>query len=240
VSPDVSAGAAAPGPGVPTTVEEVVRLRLTAAVGGWRGLLDSALPPLAFLVGWLVTEDVRTSVGASIAVLLVALVARIARRETIQFTLGGILTTAVAAFIATRTGRAQDVFLPGILLNAGLAVVFAVSMVARWPVVGFVVGAVAEQPTQWRADRAVLTLSQKLTGLLLAGYVIRVAVQLPLYLAENTTALAVAKLVVGWPLLVLGVFVAGAMLLRGRTPLTVPPSGPPAGSSEAPDGPPER
>lgn len=240
MSPDVSAGAAAPGPagppaGVPTTVEEVVRQRLTAAVGGWRGLLDSALPPLAFLVGWLVTEDVRTSVGASIAVLLVALVARIARRETIQFTLGGILTTALAAFIATRTGRAQDVFLPGILLNAGLAVVFAVSMVARWPVVGFVVGAVAEQPTQWREDRAVLALSQKLTGLLLAGYVIRVAVQLPLYLAGNTTVLAVAKLVVGWPLLVLGVFVAGAMLLRGRTPLSVP-DGPPAG----PDGPPER
>jgi hypothetical protein len=127
------------------------------------------------------------------------------------------------------------VFLPGILLNAGLAVVFAVSMVARWPVVGFIVGAVAEQPTQWREDRAVLTLSQKLTGLLLAGYVIRVAVQLPLYLAGNTTVLAVAKLVVGWPLLVLGVFVAGAMLLRGRTPLTVP-DGPPDG----PDGPPER
>lgn len=219
MSPETSGGAAVPGAAVPATVEELVRLRLTAAVGGWRGLLDSALPPLAFLVGWLVTQDVRTSVGASIAVLVVALVARVARRETVQFTLGGIVTTALAAFIATRTGRAEDVFLPGILINAVMAVVFAVSMVTRWPVVGFVVGAVAEQPTAWREDRAVLALSQKLTGLLLAGYVIRVAVQLPLYLAGNTTALAVAKLVVGWPLLVLGVFVAGAMLLRGRTPL---------------------
>lgn len=212
-------------PPAPTTVEEVVRQRLTASVGGWRGLLDSAAPPLAFLIGWLTTEDVRTSVGASVAVLLISLVVRIARRETIQFTIGGIVTTALAAFIATRTGRAQDVFLPGILMNAGLAVVFAVSMVTRWPVVGFIVGAVAEEPTSWRADRAVVRLSQKLTGLLLAGYVIRVAVQLPLYLAGNTTALAVAKLVVGWPLLVLGVFVAGFMLLRGQTPLTPPEEG---------------
>ncbi|WP_432488127.1 DUF3159 domain-containing protein [Kineococcus sp. SYSU DK018] len=205
----------------PTTVEEVVRRRLSAALGGWRGMLDSAAPALAFLIGWLLTSDVLVSVGASVAVLLVALVVRAARRETVQHALSGILTTAVAAFIASRTGRAQDVFLPGILINAGLAVVFAASMVARWPVVGFVVGAVTEDPTGWRRDRGVLALCQKLTGLLLAGYVLRVAVQLPLYLAgpEHTTALAVAKLVLGWPLLALGVLVAGALLLRGRTPL---------------------
>ncbi|WP_432571960.1 DUF3159 domain-containing protein [Kineococcus sp. SYSU DK005] len=215
----------AAGAGAPTTVEEVVRHRLSAALGGWRGLLDSAAPALAFLVAWLLTSDVLVSVGASAAVLLVALVARVARRETVQHALGGILTTAVAAFIASRTGRAADVFLPGILLNAALAVVFAASMAARWPVVGFVVGAVTEDPTGWRRDRGVVALCQKLTGLLLAGYVLRVAVQLPLYLADRsgdgdwTTALAVSKLVLGWPLLVLGVVLAGAVLLRGHTPL---------------------
>lgn len=206
----------------PTTVEEVVRQRLSAALGGWRGLLDSAAPALAFLVTWLITSDVMTSVGASVAVLLVALVARIARRETLQHALGGILTTAVAAFIASRTGRAQDVFLPGILLNAGLAVVFAISMLTRWPVVGFVVGAVTEEPTRWRQDRGVVALCQKLTGLLLAGYVVRVAVQLPLFLAGDTTALAVSKLVLGWPLLVAGIAIASGMLLKGRTPLSPP------------------
>ena len=182
-------------------------------------MLDSAAPALAFLVSWLTTHDLMTSVGASLAVLLVALVVRVARRETLQHALGGLVTTAVAAFIASRTGRAQDVFLPGILLNLGLAVVFAVSMLARWPVVGFVVGAVTEDPTAWRRDRGVVALCQRLTGLLLAGYVLRVAVQLPLYLSANTTALAVSKLVLGWPLLVLGVAVAGLILLRGNTPL---------------------
>jgi hypothetical protein len=203
----------------PQTVEDLVRQRLSSALGGWRGVLDSAAPALAFLIGWITTHDLMTSVGASIAVLLVALVARIARRETLQHALGGILTTAVAAFIASRTGRAQDVFLPGILLNLVLAVVFAGSMLARWPVVGFVVGAVTEDPTAWRRDRGVVSLCQKLTGLLLAGYVVRVAVQLPLYLAGNTTALAVSKLVLGWPLLLAGVAVAGLILLKGNTPL---------------------
>ncbi|MCI2240403.1 DUF3159 domain-containing protein [Paenibacillus sp. TRM 82003] len=228
----------------PTTVEEVVRRRLSAALGGWRGLLDSAAPALAFLIGWLLTSDVLVSVGASVAVLLVALVVRIARRETVQHAVGGILATAVAAFIASRTGRAADVFLPGILLNAALAVVFAVSMVARWPVVGFVVGAVTEDPAGWRRDRGVVALCQKLTGLLLAGYVVRVAVQLPLYLADRssggewTTALAVSKLVLGWPLLVLGVVVAGTLLLRGRTPLQ--PEEPGTGPEAVPERPQER
>jgi len=219
-------------PPVPTTVEEVVRQRLSLALGGWRGLLDSAAPALAFLVTWLATADLWPSVGASAAVLLVALVVRIARRETVQHALGGIAATAVAAFIASRTGRAQDVFLPGILLNAVLAVVFAGSMLARWPVVGFVVGAVTEDPTGWRRDRGVVALCQRLTGLLLAGYVVRVAVQLPLYLTENTTWLAASKLVLGWPLLVLGVAVASLVLLRGRTPLQDPstPTGPAPGA----------
>ena len=203
----------------PTTVEELVRRRLSVALGGWRGLLDSAAPALAFLVTWLLTTDVLTSVGASVAVLLVALVARLARRETVQHALGGILTTAVAAFIASRTGRAEDVFLPGILLNCALAVVFALSMVLRWPVVGFLVGAVTEDPTAWRRDRGIVSLCQKLTALLLAGYVVRAGVQLPLYLAGETTALAVSKLVLGWPLLVAGVAVASLLLLKGRTPL---------------------
>ncbi|WP_432513911.1 DUF3159 domain-containing protein [Kineococcus sp. SYSU DK001] len=206
----------------PQTVEELVRQRLSAALGGWRGMVDSAVAPLAFLVGWLTTRDLLVSVGASIAVMLVALVVRIARRETLQFAVGGILVTAVAAFIASRTGRAQDVFLPGILLNLALSVVFVVSMVTRWPVVGFLVGAVTEEPTAWRRDRGIVSLCQKLTGLLLAGYLVRVAVQLPLYLAGNTTALAVTKLALGWPLLLLGIVVAGVMLLKGRTPLQAP------------------
>lgn len=210
-------------PSPPTTVEDLVRTRLSAALGGWRGLLDSAAPALAFLVTWLVTHDLRFSVGASLAVLVVALVARVARRETLQHALGGIFTTAVAAFIASRTGRAQDVFLPGILLNLGLGVVFALSMLARWPVVGFLVGAVTEDPTAWRRDRGIVSLCQKLTGLLLAGYVVRAAVQLPLYLSGNTTALAISKLVLGWPLLVAGIAIAGLMLLKGNTPLAPSP-----------------
>ena len=49
--------------------------------------------------------------------------------------------------------------------------------------------------------------------------VTRFAVQLPLFLAGNVVLLAVAKVALGWPLLVAAVFVIGLMLSKGRTPL---------------------
>ncbi|PPK98373.1 uncharacterized protein DUF3159 [Kineococcus xinjiangensis] len=224
---------------VPTTVEEVVRHRLDSALGGWRGMAESAAPALAFLLAWLWREDLRTAITAAVAVLVVAVVIRLARRETVQHALGGIVAIAIAAAIAARTGRTEDYFLTGILYNAGLAVVFAASMLARWPVLGFLVGSVAGEVTAWRRDPGVVRLCQRVTGVFLAMYLLRVVVQLPLLLAGYTTALAVSKLVLGWPLLVAGVAVIAAILLRGHTPLTDvsalgedrPEDGPPTGAA---------
>ncbi|GAA4984231.1 DUF3159 domain-containing protein [Kineococcus glutinatus] len=206
----------------PGTVEEVVRHRLDAALGGWRGMLESALPALAFLLAWLWREDLRTAVVAAAVPLLGSVVLRLLRRETLQHALGGVVAIAVAAAIAQRTGRTEDYFLSGILLNAGLAVVFSASMLLRWPLVGFLVGSVTGEVTAWRRDPGVLRLCQHVTAVFLVMYLLRVVVELPLLLAGSTTALAVSKLVLGWPLLVAGVAVIAAMLLRGHTPLSDP------------------
>ena len=45
-----------------------------------------------------------------------------------------MIPTAIAALVASRTGRAEDVFLPGILYNGALAVVAVASVVLRAPV----------------------------------------------------------------------------------------------------------
>ncbi len=137
---------------------------------------------------------------------------------------------------ASRTGNASDFFLPGILYNAGLAVVFATSMLLGWPVVGFMFGAVTGDVAGWRSRVGVRRLFQKLTAVLLANYVLRVVVQLPLYLAGSVVALGISKVVLGWPLLGVSVLAIGALLAAGRTPLTEEDlealrarTGPPAG-----------
>ena len=55
------------------------------------------------------------------AISAVLAVARLIRRQTTQFALSGVIGVAFGAFVATRTGNAEDFFLPGILINAGSA-----------------------------------------------------------------------------------------------------------------------
>jgi predicted membrane-bound mannosyltransferase len=50
-------------------------------------------------------------------------------------------------------------------------------------------------------------------------YAVRVAIMLPLYLADQVGWLGVCKIVLGWPLYLLAVAGMGAVLLKGRTPL---------------------
>lgn len=208
--------------GSDTTVEQVVRRELLKSLGGWRGTVEAAVPIIAFLVVWSLSRDLYPSLGASAAVMAVLVVARLVQRQTLQHVLAGVLGLVIAAVVSVRTGDAGDVFLPGILYNAVLAVVFVASMVLRWPVVGFMFGAVTGDPTGWRDRPEVLRLFQKLTGVLLANYVIRVAVQLPLYLSGSVLVLGISKIALGWPLLGLSVLVIGGLLAAGRTPLHAP------------------
>lgn len=204
----------------PTTVEEVVRTELLKALGGWRGTLEAAVPIIAFVLCWALTDDLRTSIVVAGAGMAAFVVLRLLQRQTLVHVLSGVMGLVVAAVVATRTGNASDFFLPGILYNAALAVVFGLSMISGWPVVGFLFGAVTGDPTGWRRRRGVRLLFQKLTAVLLANYVIRVVVQLPLYLAGSVVALGVSKIALGWPLLGVSVLAIGALLAAGRTPLT--------------------
>ena len=225
-APDGStAGAPVPAgahPGLPhaTTVEEVVRHELLKALGGWRGTVEAAVPIILFVVTWQLTDRLRPAVVVAGAGMAVFVLLRLVQRQTLTHVLSGVIGLVVAAVVATRTGNASDFFLPGILYNAGLAVVFAVSMLTGWPVVGFMFGAVTGDVTGWRRRRGVRLLFQKLTGVLLANYVIRVVVQLPLYLAGSVVLLGASKIALGWPLLGVSVLVIGALLAAGRTPLT--------------------
>jgi hypothetical protein len=134
-----------------------------------------------------------------------------------------VAATGIAAWFALRSGRAEDAFLPGILLSAGYAVAILVSIVTKWPAVGFLVGVADPRaqtdPFAWRRDRAVVAVCQRLTWVLLALYAVRLAVMVPLYLAGQVAALGVAKIVLGWPLWLGALALMGAMLVRGHTPL---------------------
>lgn len=134
------------------TVEELLRARLSAAIGGWRGALESALPTIAFVVVWTVTQEVRPAVLAAAAALVVLGALRLLRHETLRFLLYAAVGVAIAAFFALRSGRAEDAFLPGMIQTAVVGLVFAVANVVRWPLFGFLI-AVADPELSEATER---------------------------------------------------------------------------------------
>ena len=126
------------------TVEALIRHRLGEALGGLRGSLEAAMPMLAFVIVWSATRERNLAIGAAAVLTVTFAVVRLVQRQTLQYVLGGVFATALAAFFALRSGNAEDAFLPGILTSLAYLIGSLVSVLVRWPVVGLMVG-VADQ-----------------------------------------------------------------------------------------------
>ena len=224
-----------PAPVGAATVEHVVRAQLSKALGGRRGMLEAAVPTILFTIAFVVGRDLRVSLAVSVAAALVLLAVRLASRGTVQFVLNSLVGIGIGAFFAWRSARgggdadaqALAYFLPGLVYNAGYAALMVLSNLVRWPVVGFMVGSVAGDPTEWHRDPQVVRLCRNLTWMLAAPCVIRVVVQLPIYLAGKAAedagpmvaALAVSKIAMGWPLQLAALGGMVWLLARNHTPV---------------------
>jgi len=215
--------AAAAAPVDFATVEEVVRHRLSVALGGRRGMVEGAVPTLGFTVTYLIGHNLRLGLTVGIGLAVALLVIRLVQRQSVQFVVNSLVGIAIAAVFASRTGKAEDVFLPGIIYNAVYAGAMLLSVVVRWPLVGLMIASVTGDVTAWRHDPAIVRLCSKLTLILALPCVVRVAVQYPLYLAGEVGWLGVTKIALGWPLQVAALAAMAWLLARGRTPLVVPP-----------------
>jgi hypothetical protein len=144
---------------------------------------------------------------------------RLIQRQSIKYVVQAVIPTAIAVLIAMRTGRAQDIFLPGILYNGALAALSLVTVAIGKPLVGFIIGAAVGDPTEWTKDRGLVKMTSKLTLVLAVPYITRFVIQLPLFLAGQVILLGVAKVVLGWPMLIAALSVIGLMLSKGKTPI---------------------
>ena len=229
---------APPGPttvATPETVEALIRHRLSTALGGWRGSVETALPTVVFVALWTWRQDVRLAAMAALGVALALAAVRVLQRSSLAHVVGAVFATAIAAFFAVRSGRAEAAFLPGILTNAAYLAATLVSIATRWPAVGFLVGAgdprAQQDPFAWRRDRGMVRVCTRLTWVLVAVFAVRLAIMVPLYLAAEVAWLGAAKIALGWPLWVASLAVMGWMLVAGRTPLE-PGDGPGAAEPE--------
>ncbi len=190
-------------------------LNLIDEMGGPQGIADSSLPGLLFVAVYSVSgQDLQLSAIAAVALGAIIGLVRLIRGESVRFAAAGFIGVAIAGFIATRTGRAEDFFLPGLLFNAGYAVAYAVSIAVGWPLMGVLLGPIIGDGMKWRQDPARVRLFNRMSWIWVGLFTTRLAVQLPFYLAGSLVALGIARTVMGLPLFALGLWLCYLLLRR--------------------------
>jgi hypothetical protein len=209
-----------PAPSSPhETVESAIRAQLNKALGGKRGVVEGAVPTITFTASWITTHELRLSLALGGGAALALLVLRVVQRSTPQFVLNSLFGIAIAAYFALRSGRAEDAFLPGMMFTGLVSGLMLLSILTRWPFVGFLVGAAnPEDPLAWRRDPAIVKVCTRLSWLLMLPGVLKLAVQIPLYLSAQAAWLGVSKIALGWPAYLGALGLATLVLMRGNTP----------------------
>lgn len=203
---------------------------ILTAIGGVRGLVESILPSFAFLVVFLATEgrlpDQQQLLAASLVPLGLAavfVIIRIVQKAPVTPAITGAVGVGITAFLAIATNNANNNFVPGMLLNAGLLIAMLVSLVIRRPIIGYIVAALlGERAAGWREKRRARRVLTSATWLWVALFGIRLAVEVPLYIAGQTAALGTAKLILGVPFYALILWITWIVVRSLYPPATAP------------------
>ena len=172
-----------------------------------RAIVDTGVGPVAF-VTVNALAGLNTAAVVAVGIQLVITAERLIRRRPVTNAVGGLLGTGLAVFIALRSGSAEGYFVPRMLYQALLAIVFAGSVVIRKPLVGILIGALYRAPSEWVNDRRVRRAFAEVTLAWSAVFASRALVYLVLILAGKAGWLAVASVAMGWPAFLALLFVS--------------------------------
>jgi intracellular septation protein A len=190
---------------------------LASALGGWSGVIDAGLPFVVFTTAYLVTDrNLETTLYAAVGTAAVLALLRLVRRQSLQQVFSGLIGIGIAAFLAQRTGNADNFFLPGIITNAVYASICLVSIAIHKPLLGYVIEAMRGRDMSWVKDPAAHRLFSTITWLWALIFGVRVAIMFPLYLLGQTAALGTLKVLLGYPLFALGIFVTFKLLAKSK------------------------
>lgn len=206
----------------PTTDDVVSEIKddsalLASALGGWSGVVDAGLPFVVFTIVYLGTgSDLETTLYAAVGTAAALALLRLARRQSLQQVFSGLIGIGIAAFLAQRTGNADNFFLPGIITNAVYASVCLLSIAVHKPLLGYVIEAMRGHDMSWVKDPVAHRLFSTVTWLWALIFGARVAIMFPLYLLGQTAALGTLKVLLGYPLFALGIFVTFRLLAKSK------------------------
>ena len=194
------------------------RDKVLAAFGGKKGLIDSGIPSVIFLITFNVKHDLHTALYASVAISILLTIIRLAKRDTVQHAFSGLIGALICAWFANRTGNPSDVFLPKLLTNLAYGSAYLIANLAGWPVLGLMLGPILGENLLWRRDPIRKAAYLRAGWLWVGMFFTRIAVQYPIYRSGNVNLLGTVNLAMDYPLFLAAAY--GSWLILKDVPTT--------------------
>jgi hypothetical protein len=186
---------------------------LLEGMGGKLGISETILPSVLFGASFALTGQAIIAVSLAGGTSALFILYRLITRKSASSALIGAIAVGFAAWLALREGgEAVDYFVPGFITNAVYGSVLLISILVRWPIIGVLVELLRGNATSWRKDRKKLTIYSLVTAMWVGFFSLRLAVQVPLYLAGSAELLATARVAMGPPLYALVILVTWLIL----------------------------
>ena len=189
---------------------------LNKAIGGWRGLIDSALPSMLFIVIFVFQKNLNNALIASLVLGGVLLVIRLIERKSLTQVFSGFLGLSISVFLTWRTKDASNFFLTGIVTNAVYGFFLLISVLIRKPLIGYLVGSLVGDTSGWLKHPLLVRAYTTVTWLWVAVFGLRLLVQIPLYLNDSIALLGSVKIFMGWPLYLFAVWLTYQIVQTAR------------------------
>ncbi|RSX55745.1 zinc ABC transporter permease [Bifidobacterium dolichotidis] len=195
---------------------------ILTAIGGPRGIIESMLPGVLFVVMFLVTSNLgmpnslELTILASAVLAVLQLVIRLIQRQSIMGAVSGLAAIAICLVWAWQSHEARNYYTFGFLTNAFYIVLLSISLIVRVPGLGFVVEFVRTLPTEhfgqwlasWRNDKPLYRAYRTITWLWIALFTLRLVVQVPLYMLNYVGWLGMTRLIMGIPFWALSIWIS--------------------------------
>ncbi|MDX3234702.1 DUF3159 domain-containing protein [Streptomyces sp. ME03-5709C] len=195
---------------------------LLEAFGGVWGMIDTTVPGLVFVLIYTINRDIHTAAIAALGLSLVLALARLVRRQTLKHAFSGVFGVAFGAVFAMMSGDAKNFYLPGMLYTLGLAVAYVVSALAKYPLIGLLLGPILKENLSWRTRNpgrfVAYTKATWAWGIIL---LVKSAILFPLYIWGNATQLGWVKVALGIPPFLLCVYLTWIFLAKAPPPIDV-------------------
>lgn len=178
------------------------KAKILDALGGKKGLLDSGLPAVLFLIIFNISDDLQIALYGAIGTSIVLTIIRLAMKDTIQHVISGLIGVLFCAYLANRSGNASDFYIPKLLTNLAYGSVYLIANLAGWPIIGVILGPLLGENFLWRKNPQRKRAYMRAGWLWVAMFFGRIAVQYPIYKSGNVNLLGTVNLAMGYPLFI--------------------------------------